>query len=651
MAFDLNTARPASGGFDISSAQPVDTVQPAQQPAAPDIQSMITQFNQAQQSGDFQTADQIRQQMNQIQSGAIGGTLEAAGTIGSGIVAEPLAGIAGLVSTPFVGSEGGANIIEGARDALTFQPRTEEGKQQLQAVGGALAPVGAAFEAVETGLGDFAFDVTGRPEIAAAAATVPTLVGELLGLGILKKVRKGTQLLDDLGNPTKELRTVLDKQGLVYENLTPEAKQLIPAVADKNLINISGEVSGPASKALVKQIKSGGKDDALAGIKVTNGKVVNDPLGSEALKQGYAPGFVQSVKVANKATKKAMNDMTNIMRRIKGSERLGLDIRPSDVLGDAITERFKYLRRNATSARLELDDLAKTALKDKTIDTDGVVNALQKSLDDLDVSVLWPQSGGKPQLNFEGSMISKDRTSQRVIQNVVDLMGEQSVPDALRAHKLKRQLDTMLDFNKKSARGLTDSGKRVAGDIRSALNDAVRAVDPDYARVNDVMSGSLTAIDDFQKAAGSSLDIFGKGADSKIGTKMRALTSNIGKRVDLENAINQLDDTVRGQLTARGQGVVPFRAGADGAKLPDVDTDIKTLQMMANALDARFGAVAKSSFQGNIEQAINRVLNQGVSQEVLGQGANFVGKQVKKARKIDDFHAFEAMDDLLKAAD
>jgi len=638
-------------GFEVVGQSQQAAAVPAQQ-AQPEIGALLSQFEAAKNQGDFQAAGAIQQQINAMQSGAIGGALEAVGTIASGAIAEPLAGVAGIAQAinPLADAGAGARAVESAREALTYQPKTQEGQEALQATGEALAPVGEAFSALENTMGDFAFEATGNPAIAAAVKTVPTAIGEVISLGALNKLRRGTRLLDSAGNPTKELRTSLDKQGLVYESLTPEAQGMIPTIADKNIINISGEASGAAGKALVEQIKSGGKDDALAGLKVAGDKVVADPLGNNAMKQGYTPGFVQSVKVANPETKAAMRSMTNIMRRIKGSERLGLDIRPSDIVGDVVTDSLKYLKANSIRASKELNAIAKNKLPGKDINIDGVLDTFKDSLDELDISVKWPDVDdfdAKPKLSFDGSMISKDKTSQNIINDVVDLLGEKKKPDALRAHNLKRQLDRMLDFNKKSAAGLTDAGKDVAMGLRRSLNSAIRDVDADYARVNDTMSGALTAIDDFQKAAGPSVDIFGAGAEKGVGTKMRGLMSNISSRVNLENAINQLDGTVKSQLTAKGKGVVPFRAGAAG-KLPNVNTDIKTLQMMANALDARFGAVAKSSFQGNIESALNRVVNQGVSQEILGTGAGYIGKKAKQWQGIDDFNAFEAMEDLLK---
>jgi hypothetical protein len=578
------------------------------------------------------------------------GALETAATIGTGIIAEPISGIAGIVqaSNPFASEGAGARAVEGVRDFLTFQPRTEQGRQALQATGEVLQPIGKAISAVETTLGDVAFDLTGSPAVAAAAVSTPTLALELIGLKGLKGIRKGTRLVDDTGRPTKALSKALERQGLDFDNLAPQSKELIPVRADPNLIP-GGEVAGQAEKALAAQIKSGARDDALAGLMVVRDQVKADKLGVDAVKQGFRPGFVQSVKTATPATKSKMREMTKTMRRIKKQERLGLDMRPSDVIGSSVTDRMMFVRNKANKARKELDAIArggsrrpglvngglaieKQGLKGKKIDAESVLSTLERSLDDLDVRLVDTPSG-VPRAEFSGSLISKDRSSQRVIRDLVDLMSEGGVPDALRAHKLKRQLDIMIDFNKKSAAGLSEAGKGVLKDIRRSLNDSIRAVDKDYARVNDVLSESLGTLGAFDDAVGS-IDIFGKGAEKAIGTKMRSLLSNQQGRVRLENSLDQLEETTK-NLKGR------------------FSDDIKDLVMFADGLDDRFGTIARTSLSGQVEQGTKQAARElgrvgaRPGETAFEFGAQVAGSGLEKLRGINDFNAFRAIDDIL----
>lgn len=117
------------------------------------------------------------------------GALETAATIGSGIVAEPIAGLAGIAQSanPFADPGAGAEAVKATQEALTFQPKTEAGQAQIQGLGEAFAPIGEALSSVETALGQATLEATGSPELAAIAHTLPTAVLEALGLGAIRK--------------------------------------------------------------------------------------------------------------------------------------------------------------------------------------------------------------------------------------------------------------------------------------------------------------------------------------------------------------------------------------------------------------------------------------------------------------------------------
>ena len=108
--------------------------------------------------------------------------IEPLGTIASSMIAEPAAGIAGLATGLLTQDPAAAAaVVEGVKESLTFQPRTEKGQAGLQSVGEALAPVGKVIQAAEKGAGDIGFAI-GGPVGGAIGSTVPTAIGEALGL-------------------------------------------------------------------------------------------------------------------------------------------------------------------------------------------------------------------------------------------------------------------------------------------------------------------------------------------------------------------------------------------------------------------------------------------------------------------------------------
>ena len=127
-------------------------------------------------------------------NGPIGGNLgdprvrlgpggEIAATIASGIVAEPLAGLAGITQSinPFAEPGAGAKAVKSVQDTLSFQPKTEKGKKGLQAVGQFLQPLGDIIQGAETNLGDIGFEKFGTIG-GTIGQTIPTAMLEALGL-------------------------------------------------------------------------------------------------------------------------------------------------------------------------------------------------------------------------------------------------------------------------------------------------------------------------------------------------------------------------------------------------------------------------------------------------------------------------------------
>lgn len=186
--FELEQAvQPAQGGLTLPEGFEIEQDVPRETSPRAKVQQQI--FQELIQLGvpqDFAQRESLRLA---VESGfrtgqTITGLPEVAATLATGAIAEPVSGIAGLVSAPFVGADKAADIVRGTQEALTFQPRTEAGKTSLEAVGGLLQPVGEVIQAAEETLGDFGNRQFG-PVGGAIGATIPTAI--LLALGIKKK--------------------------------------------------------------------------------------------------------------------------------------------------------------------------------------------------------------------------------------------------------------------------------------------------------------------------------------------------------------------------------------------------------------------------------------------------------------------------------
>ena len=106
-------------------------------------------------------------------------------------------------------------------------------------------------------------------------------------------------------------------------------------------------------------------------------------------------------------------------------------------------------------------------------------------------------------------------------------------------------------------------------------------------------------------------------------------------RAGLEDALNRLD-------------VLYKQAGGTGKE------SVYDLAMFANALDDQFGAVARTSFRGDIEAAMKqgrmaeRAATQGPTATAYGAAAEKIGETVQKMRGINEENAFNAIEELLR---
>ena len=181
-----------------------------------------------------------QEQPNQEEGGLVSRFLEPAATFITGAIAEPVAGLSGIVQpvNPFTAAQTPTQAVEQTREGLTFQPRTVQGKIGLQSVA-EFPPVRAFIEGLQKSerfLGDIGFDIAG-PAGGAFGASIPTAVLEGLGLVSLKKLRLGkADLLDSSGKPTPELQTALDKAEVSFDDLPAQAKaELVGGPAGLNI--------------------------------------------------------------------------------------------------------------------------------------------------------------------------------------------------------------------------------------------------------------------------------------------------------------------------------------------------------------------------------------------------------------------------------
>jgi len=616
----------------------------------------------------LRTQKQAEQAEPMPEGSALDAVLEPMQAIGGGMASQAVSGLSGIAGSVMPGPEGqGLATMRQTQEALPdFQPETQAGQRGLETVGdiiqqgvdlvnfpisglaglseliGSGGDIDSAAnivkrvqeEGVGPVMGESVLESTGSPALATGASMAPDIAGAVAGfkgaqvaskpaLTKLKRVadaRKQRQLLTPDGELSPQFERALKQEGLTLDSIVDDI-DMLPDAADPQ----------QAVRGLVRQkIRRGDTDGVLATKRLDDmGNVVDDALGEAAIKQGFKPGDVQAIKVADPGSKNSMREMLRINQAIYDNTRKAVDIQPTDVIGRSAMARFDHIRNTANRARQELDSIASKNLKGKPINSEKVEAAFRQQLANRDIKL--DESTFPPKLDFKGSEIAKNRAAQKVIKDTMDLLAEDETVDALRAHKLKRQLDEMIDYKKSGQGMLTPAGERVVKSVRKSLNDSIREVDDDYARVNDTLSQSLDAINDFSDVLGPSINPFAEGAEKAVGRDLRGLLSNRKTQTKLENAVTQLD------RVAKDLG-------------GDFSDDIGDLVNFNSILQSRFGSTRRESFAGQIGAEAARVGQQAVQGRAgfRDMAIEKAGEAIDKARNINDQEAFKIINRLLR---
>ena len=557
---------------------------------------------------------------------------ESLDTIVSGAVAEPIAGLAGIAQTlnPFASEGAGARAVEGTREALTIQPKSEMGKRELAAVGGALAPVGEALESAEEFLGGSTLEATGSPMLAAGAASIPTAIGEAVGIGALKGAKPAARA----GKQAAKQSTDIAER--IFNVQTPAKQKIAQLLADN-----SADVSTAQFKLDPKvTISPDGKPQLAAPNTLESffsAGVVKDQPAINAIKQGFDEGVVAAIKGGSKVDKRKMLEMTDIMEKGKRNKLFAMENRPGQVAGDTLLDKIKVVRSANRSFGKQIDEIS-NSLKGKDIDVGSAINAFDDKLNEFGVSLIKNKDGNIiPDFKLS-ELPPGDRGPIKEVVRQMNLQGAGGV-DAFNAHKMKRAIDRNVTYGKVKT-GLSNDTASMLKEFRTGLDDALDSTFPDYNQANIGYAETITALDELKGSVGGKLNLSGENADKALGTRLRSLMSNQQSRVNMLDSINDIEKTARKH---GGGGKLLIEGASEGGD------DLMRQILFADELDSVFGPVARTSFQGQIDQALKQGVNAATGQAgAIDAVAGVAGKVAEKARGINTESAFRSMRELLR---
>ena len=359
------------------------------------------------------------------------GVAENIASFASGTVAEPIAGIAGIVQTlnPFADEGAGAAAVEATREALTFKPSTEAGQDQAQAIGETLAPVlapvGKALSKAEKFLGEEVLELTGSPSLAAIAHTLPTVALELLGF-------KGSKQLTKAKSNTKAVNKAITESLPEVKQLREASKAMFKEI-DEMGVGLTTEPQRNFSNSLINKIESVHGKKAAAALQAE----IKDSLGissSGTVQQRIGDVKESLLAMADDVTLPEKEAIRNTINTEFDKFIGGLKAKDLQAVGDSKPD-VKNLRKVLKSANTLDARATRSELLNGVLDNSnaaGVKKSLTSILKDKDISKRFSADELKV-MDKVAKGDFKEGLASFIGKFGVDLSAKQSIPSLLGA--------------------------------------------------------------------------------------------------------------------------------------------------------------------------------------------------------------------------
>ena len=419
-------------------------------------------------------------------------------------------GLGGLLKLIGGGSlDEAVSTVKAAQD-FTYTPKTQTAQEIGQGISNLLAQIEQAKEFV----GEKTLETTGSPLAATAAYMAPELIGSAFGLRGLR--------------------------GMQQTRATEKAA--IDA-------DMSQRLQDPTRRY----------DSDLATVRLDDkGKVVPSRVGEALVNSGVREQSVSQVIHAPVETKQVMSRMLDKFQQAETNDLIAATAPLDSEIGMAVTQRLSTVKKMTSDYVQELDSIVEGRKGNTPVSlgeaVDGFLGRVAKELN-LELKVLKNGRILLPQKTKGLMATTQMAPSRSLIKDIIRVYNTSkankgSVPASV-AHRLKKELDTLVNANKASIGGLSNEAQRIALELRQTINEAIRDAPgmEDYAKVNDNLSAAYASVEPFKKylSRGESWD------SAKTNSIVANAVKNIGEDTTSIQALKQDLTAMENFLTSRGK--------------------------------------------------------------------------------------------------
>lgn len=546
----------------------------------------------------------------------IRGGLEAAGTLVSGAIAEPVAGLAGTGRALLPGQQGvGAQTVESVRDALTFTPRTERGRQVLQSISGTIAPIIEPLIQAGEIAGGATLEATGSPALAAGVQSAiqgaPDIVGTKFGSRAARTIdtpRPDAQAIREATEATRKTGVELF-QG--QQDLNPSA------LGDQSFVQQLPAGAQTATKALAKQ-----NQQALGAVDAVLAEIAPDDSiiqGAERFRTASARAVERAKQIRKERTSPLYKSAFDEGRVIPEDQLIGL-IDEFDSIRDDFPESGEVAKtlRKATGL-LESGDLQKVHNAKLEIDQmiskvgeGSLGNTTKAKLLEFKDRIVGVMDSNSPLYREARDAFAAESPAVNAIEN--SMIGKIANLDDT---QLKGVSTRIFDPQNVNVKNVTDAKKVIqsvdpdAWDMlmRAEIERRMGSIKPDLGGGIENIPGKLSnAI----FGSGKQRAVIMAGADGKTKKALESLDTAL-RRASLGRGV--------GSQTAAREAAKDRLKGGIASGLRDllrspIDTVISTGETAA--FDRRVSALSEALFDARFQDETISAINNGRGRELAG---------------------------------
>jgi len=582
------------------------------------------------------------------------GLAESGATVVSGLASSAAGGLAGLASLPFVGPEQAASNVQSIQEAGTYQPRGELGGKYVQntvealntplagyaglaellAGNGLDSAVNTIEQAQEVGAGKVAgnkvLEATGSPALATAAELTPDIAGALLSVKGINALRRGDEVTPNLNRAAETASNKINQIKIPDIQGTARKQEIAKRIQ-------SGDTSGDLAEYRIKEPKVW---ERLA--ETSKPQSEKDPKAIAAIKQGFDKGVISSVKNAissSPTNRLKMKQMVELKRKGIDNQEFATVNRPSNVAGKSVGDMAREVEKKRRYAGSELNKVAKDLQKYR-LDVSDEVKAFTDALEGEHRITLEIDENGLYQPNFAKSNVYKDKSSENIVNNIVERMRDVDLESAYDVHTLKQYIYNQVNYGRRSEGGLAGGIEVRLKELAESLDSKLDSTFPVYRRVNEQYAAARKAIDSLEKLADSDLDLKGPYKDINYGILLRRTMSNAQSAPRLMKALKNIQEVANSKnfdlLDLQNPGKFKGKTFND---------NLIAQALFVHELDVMFKPAARTSMEGIMQRGAGTAIE--ANENWLNTAVRFGAKGFDRARGVNEENAFKAIKDLL----